>query len=246
MKTVHVVGSGLVGSLAAIFLARKGYAVELYERRPDPREAGAAGGRSINLVITSRGLEAVRKVGLEEKIMWITIPMKGRMLHDPEGRTTYVPYGQKESEVINSISRGELNNLLLDAVEEYPNLRIHFNKRCRHYDLESGVVSFEDGEKVEAEVLIGTDGSFSAVRRSMLDQVMNFNYNQQFLEHGYKELRIASAPGGTFAMPENYLHIWPRESYMLIALPNLDGSFTCTLFYPLEGEQSFASMQTSE
>lgn len=246
MKKIHLVGSGLVGSLAAVFLARKGYAVELYERRPDTRKVGAVGGRSINLVITGRGLQAVRRVGLEEKIMALTIPMKGRMLHDRAGNTTYLPYGQKEDEVIHSISRGALNNLLLDALEECPHVNLHFEKRCSHYDVESGVVGFEDGEKVQTEVLIGTDGSFSAVRRSMLDQVMNFNYSQQFLEHGYKELSIAATPGGGFAMERNYLHIWPRESYMLIALPNLDGSFTCTLFYPTEGEQSFAAMHSAE
>jgi kynurenine 3-monooxygenase len=246
MSKVHVVGSGLVGSLMAIFLARKGYEVELYERRADMRKAGAAGGRSINLVITSRGLQAVRQVGLEERIMEITIPMKGRMLHDREGKTTFVPYGQKAHEVINSISRGDLNNLLMDAVEEYPNVNLHFDKRCSHYDLATGLLSFDDGQTVETEVVIGADGSFSAVRRAMLDQVQNFNYNQQFLEHGYKELSIPAAPDGGFAMGREYLHIWPRESYMLIALPNLDGSFTCTLFYPYEGEQSFANVNTAE
>lgn len=246
MSKVHVVGSGLVGSLMAIYLARKGYAVELYERRADMRKAGAAGGRSINLVITSRGLQAVRQVGLEERIMEITVPMKGRMLHDQEGQTTFVPYGQKADEVINSISRGDLNNLLMDAVEEYPNVNLHFDKRCSHYDLDTGALSFDDGHTVETEVVIGADGSFSAIRRAMLDQVQNFNYNQQFLEHGYKELTIPAAPEGEFAMGREYLHIWPRESYMLIALPNLDGSFTCTLFYPYEGEQSFANITTSE
>jgi kynurenine 3-monooxygenase len=244
MKKVHVVGSGLVGSLMAIYLAQKGYSVELYEGRSDMRKADASGGRSINLVITSRGLKAVRAVGLEDKIMSITIPMKGRMLHDLEGQTTFVPYGQNENEVINSISRGDLNNLLMDAVEEYPNVNLHFNKKCKHYDVESGLLTFEDGQQVETELAIGADGSFSAMRRSMLDQVHNFNYNQHFLEHGYKELSIPATAGGDFAMGREYLHIWPRESYMLIALPNLDGSFTCTLFYPYEGEQSFASVKT--
>lgn len=245
MKKVHVVGSGLVGSLMAIYLAQKGYSVELYERREDLRKAEGSAGRSINLVITSRGLQAVRQVGLEEQIMEITIPMKGRMLHDTDGQTTFVPYGQNENEVINSISRGELNNLLMDAVEKYPNVNLYFDKRCSGYDIETGTISFEDGHQVVAEIVIAADGSFSAVRRSMLDQVHNFNYNQQFLEHGYKELTIPATAAGDFAIGKEYLHIWPRESYMLIALPNLDGSFTCTLFYPYEGEQSFANL-TSE
>lgn len=244
MKKVHVVGSGLVGSLMAIYLAQKGYSVELYEGRSDMRKADISAGRSINLVITSRGLWAVRQVGLEEKIMKLTIPMKGRMLHDKEGQTTFVPYGQNDDEVINSISRGELNNLLMDTVEEYPNVNLHFDKKCEHYDVESGLLTFQDGQKVETDLVIGADGSFSAVRRSMLDQVHNFNYNQHFLEHGYKELSIPATPAGDFAMQREYLHIWPRENYMLIALPNLDGSFTCTLFYPYEGEQSFAAIQT--
>jgi kynurenine 3-monooxygenase len=246
MKKVHVVGSGLVGSLMAIFLAQKGYSVELYERRPDMRKADISAGRSINLVITSRGLEAVRQVGLEDKIMAITIPMKGRMLHDLQGQTTFVPYGQNENEVINSISRGELNNLLMDAVEEYPNVNLHFDKRCQHYDIESGLLTFEDGHEVQTEVVLGADGGFSAVRRSMLDQVQNFNYNQHFLEHGYKELTIPATDSGDFAIGRDYLHIWPRESHMLIALGNLDGSFTCTLFYAFEGEHSFASVKNEE
>lgn len=243
-ETVHIVGSGLVGALAALFVARAGHRVELYERRSDMRGGTEAAGRSINLVITDRGLQAVDKVGLKEKILEITIPMKGRMLHDLAGQTTFVPYGQNENEVINSVSRGLLNCLLMDAAEAHPNVTIHFEHRCSHYDVESGELSFTNGKTVKAGVTLGADGSFSAVRRSMLDQVMNFNYSQSFLEHGYKELTIPPTPHGGFALEKNYLHIWPRESYMLIALPNLDGSFTCTLFYPYEGEESFASLSS--
>ena len=243
-QIVHVVGSGLVGTLTALFLAREGFQVELYERRPDMRRLEMSAGRSINLVITDRGLQAVEKVGLREKIMEITIPMKGRMLHDLEGKTTYVPYGQTEREVINSISRGQLNCLLLDAVDEAPNINIHFEHRCSDYDLPNSLISFDNGKKVQAPVAFGTDGSFSALRRAMLDHVKNFNYSQDFLEHGYKELNIPASPNGDYALGKNYLHIWPRENYMLIALPNLDGSFTCTLFYPYEGEESFAALQS--
>lgn len=242
--TVHVVGSGLVGSLTALFLGQEGFKVELYERRPDMRKAEMSAGRSINLVITDRGLKAVEQVGLKDKILDITIPMKGRMLHDTEGQTTFVPYGQNENEVIHSISRGLLNCLLMDAVDEYPEITIHFEHRCTGYDIDNSVIEFRNGKEIKADVTFGTDGSFSAIRRSMLDNVMNFNYSQDFLEHGYKELNIPATSSGEYALEKNYLHIWPRENYMLIALPNLDGSFTCTLFYPYEGEESFAKINT--
>lgn len=242
-STIHVAGSGLVGTLTALVLGHKGFPVKLYERRPDPRQTEAGGGRSINLVITSRGLQAVRQVGLEEEIMALTIPMRGRMLHDTAGRTTVVPYGQHDHEVIHSISRVLLNNLLMDAVEKRPNIELCFEKRVESYDTRTGLLQFEDGEKVSTEVLIGADGSFSAIRRSMLDQMFNFNYSQSFLEHGYKELSIPATSEGEFAMAENYLHIWPRESYMLIALPNLDRSFTCTLFYQYQGFDALTTPQ---
>lgn len=243
---IQVVGSGLVGALTAMYLGKAGYKVDLYERRADMRRADISAGRSINLVITDRGLQAVDRVGLKERILDITIPMKGRMLHDINGQTTYVPYGQNENEVINSVSRGELNCLLMDAAEENPNVKIHFEHHCTNYDVENSSIHFSNGKKVDAEVTFGADGSFSAVRRSMLDEVRNFNYSQDFLEHGYKELTIPATPDGGYAIEKNYLHIWPRENYMLIALPNLDGSFTCTLFYPYEGEESFAAIQTEE
>jgi kynurenine 3-monooxygenase len=245
-QTVHVVGSGLVGSLVALFLGQEGFQVELYERRADMRKADMSAGRSINLVITDRGLKAVEKVGLKEKILDLTIAMKGRMLHDINGETTFVPYGQNENEVIHSISRGLLNCLLMDCVDECPDINIHFEHRCSGYDLNESVLSFDNGEQVSADVTIGADGSFSAIRKAMLEGVPNFNYSQDFLEHGYKELTIPAMPNGDHAMGKEYLHIWPRENYMLIALPNLDGSFTCTLFYPYEGEESFQSIETED
>lgn len=245
-QTVHVVGSGLVGSLTALFLDKEGFKVELYERRPDMRRADISAGRSINLVITDRGLKAVEQVGLKEQILDITIPMKGRMLHDIQGQTTFVPYGQNENEVIHSISRGLLNCLLMDAVDDNPDVNLHFEHRCSDYDIDNSTITFENGKQVKSEVTIGADGSFSAVRRSMLDNVRNFNYSQDFLEHGYKELTIPATASGDYAMAKEYLHIWPRENYMLIALPNLDGSFTCTLFYPYEGPDSFEAVKTEE
>jgi len=245
-EKIHVVGGGLVGTLTALYLGKEGFEVELYERRPDMRRTDISAGRSINLVITDRGLRAVDRVGLKEKILEITIPMKGRMLHDIHGETTYVPYGQNENEVINSISRGELNKLLLDAAEAHPKINVHFEHRCTDYDFETSTIFFDNGKKVEARVTLGTDGAFSALRRSMLDHVKNFNYSQSFLEHGYKELTIPATAAGQYAMEKNYLHIWPRANYMLIALPNLDGSFTCTLFYPYEGEESFEQVKTEQ
>jgi len=245
-QPVHIVGSGLVGSLATLLLAQEGFPVELYERRPDIRKSALAGGRSINLVITDRGLEAVERVGLRDKVLNITIPMKGRMLHDLKGETTFVPYGQNPKEVIHSISRGQLNCLLMDAVDEYPHVNVHYEHRCSGYNIDRSVLSFDNGKEIQAQVTLGTDGSFSAVRKAMLDQVANFNYSQDFLEHGYKELTIPPTPDGGYALPKEYLHIWPRENYMLIALPNLDGSFTCTLFYPYQGDESFAAIESQD
>jgi len=180
-ETIHIVGSGLVGSLTAVFLGQKGFKVELYEHRPDMRKAEISAGRSINLVITDRGLKAAEQVGLKDKIMEITIPMKGRMLHDIEGQETFVPYGQKDNEVINSISRGLLNCLLMDAAEEDPNVNLHFDHQCTGYDIESSTLSFKSSgngkeHKIKADVTIGADGAFSSVRKAMLDQMMNFNY----------------------------------------------------------------------
>ena len=242
-KTIHIVGSGLVGPLAAIYCARKGYNVELYERRADMRKTGIAAGRSINLAVSARGLKALEQVGLRDKVMSIAIPMGGRMVHDAEGKTSYVPYGQKDDEVINAMSRGLLNVFVLDEAEKYPNINIHFDHACTGYDYETDTLHF-DGKVVKAETVIAADGAWSAVRKAMLDKLPNFNYAQNFLEYGYKELTIPPGPDGSFLMEKNALHIWPRRNYMLIALPNTDGSFTCTLFFPYEGEESFAALKS--
>jgi kynurenine 3-monooxygenase len=247
-EKIHVVGGGPVGALAAIVLAQKGFKVALFERRPDMRRVDTAGGRSINLAVTARGLKALGEVGLLDKILARAIPMKGRMLHDLEGKTTFVPYGQKESEVIHSVSRGALNKLLLDKAGSYENVEISFNRRCLGYDQAGTSLQFMNDETaqcetVPAEVIFGTDGAGSAIRNTMLESLRDFNYSQEFLEHGYKELIMPAAEDGAFRMEKTALHIWPRKSYMLIALPNLDGSFTCTLFFPREGEESFAALQ---
>lgn len=244
-KKIDVIGAGLVGSLASILLAQKGYNIELYEGRPDMRAADISAGRSINLVITSRGIKAAEKAGIKDKVMALTLPIKGRMLHDVEGKTTYVPYGQKDDEVIYSISRGLLNKLLLEEADKSENINIHFEKPCRGYDTSKRMLRFDEGD-IASEITIGTDGAFSPVRKSMLDQVMNFNYSQSFLPQGYKELVIPADEHGDYRISKEHLHIWPRGDYMLMALPNLDGSFTCTLFLDFEGEESFAALQTKD
>ncbi len=245
-QTIHVLGSGLVGSLLSIILAQKGFQVELYEARPDMRRADISGGRSINLVVTDRGLNALDRAGLRDKVMEIATPMKGRMLHDIKGETTFVPYGQKDNEVINAVSRGDLNCLLMDEAEARGDINIHFEKRCTGYDIKTKMLSFNDSEHVQTDIVMGADGAFSALRKAMLDQVMNFDYAQSFLDSGYKELVIPAGENGAFLMDDASLHIWPRGQYMLIAIPNIDCSFTCTLFFPFEGEESFAALKTTE
>jgi len=244
-----VVGAGLVGSLLAIYLAKRGEKVEVYERRPDMRKASISAGKSINLALSDRGLKALRGVGIEQDILDISIPMKGRMVHMTDGTVSFQPYG-KEGQSILSVSRGELNRKLMTLAESHANVTLHFNQRCTGIDLDAATCGFVNdvtgAETVaQADRVYGTDGAFSAVRGRMqfLDR---FNYSQQYLEHGYKELTIPPAADGGFRMEKHCLHIWPRGNFMLIALPNLDGSFTCTLFFPFEGERSFASLKTAE
>ncbi len=250
-QTIHVVGGGLVGTLAAIFLAQRGFAVELYERRADMRKGPAEGGRSINLVVTPRGLVALDRVGLKDSVLELAIPLEGRVLHDKAGEQSFVPYGHKEGEVINAVSRGLLNVRLLEAAGAHENINIHFQRKCTGYDIGAKTISFlneQNGQEeiVQADVTIGADGAFSAIRRSMFDQVKNFNYAQDFLPYGYKELVIPPAADGGHRIQRDGLHIWPRGDYMLIGIPNIDGSFTCTLFLAEKGAQSFARLQNAD
>ena len=244
--TIHVVGGGLVGTLTAIFLAKRDYKVELYERRGDMRTEKVDAGRSINLVVTPRGLQALDNVGLKDKILELAVPLKGRMLHDEKGEQTFVPYGQKEGEVINAVSRGLLNQCLLSEADSFENINLYFNAKCTSYDIDDKRIIFEDGKVVEAEVTIATDGAFSAIRHSLFNNLMNFNYSQDFLDCGYKELVIAPDKEGRSVMQSDSLHIWPRGDYMLIGIPNIDGSFTCTLFFPYKGDPSFDTLKTKE
>lgn len=235
-REVTLIGAGLAGSLLATLLARRGRRVAVYERRPDLRRVEISAGRSINLALANRGIEALERVRLMDLIRPVLIPMAGRMLHDEEGRLQFLPYGNKPHEVINSVSRGGLNALLMDAAEKTGNVTIHFERTCRGVDLEKREALI-DGTRVAYEVLIGTDGSASAVRGSVARVV-----DEAPLEHGYKELSIPPAENGGFRMEKHALHIWPRGEYMLIALPNIDGSFTVTLFLPQRGPESFEAL----
>ena len=223
--TVHIVGGGLVGPLMAVYLVKKGFSVEMYERRPDMRRTDVPAGRSINLALTARGWRALEEIGLKDQVMKIAIPMKGRMVHDAEGNLSFFAYGQKDEEVIYAVSRGLLNKVLLEEADSHENVKITFNK----------VFAADELAGLKAEAVIAADGAWSVVRKNMLETVQNFDYSQSFQEYGYKELHIPPGAGGAFQMEKHALHIWPRKSHMMIALPNTDGSFTMTLFYPYTG-----------
>lgn len=249
MEKVIIVGAGLVGSLQAIYMAKKGFDVEVYERRPDMRKQDLIAGRSINLALSNRGWKAISEADIQDEIRQIAIPMKGRMMHDEAGNTTFQQYG-KEDEAIYSVSRGELNQKLMNCADKYENVTFFFNHQCLDVDLKTNELSFKNAEenskiKVLADRIFATDGAFSAIRKRLM-RTDRFNYEQMYLEHGYKELSIPAADGGGFKIDKNALHIWPRGEYMMIALANEDGSFTCTLFFPFEGKRSFNSLQTPE
>jgi len=242
-------GAGLVGSLLAIYLSQRGYKVEIFERRDDMRAGNMAGGKSINLALSDRGWKALRGVGIEKEIMEIAIPMKGRMIHDVEGKTNLLPYG-KEGQYIYSVSRAGLNCVLMDLAEKKGS-KIHFNKRCKNISVKDAALTVEDGitkqeNNFYASRIFGTDGAFSAARLQMQLSTDRFEYSQHYLNYGYKELHIPPTTDGKFVMEKNCLHIWPRGKFMMIALPNIDGSFTCTLFFPFEGEESFATLKTKD
>ncbi len=244
-EKVTLIGGGLNGSLLAILLRQRGFAVEIYERRPDMRRVRISAGRSINLALSTRGIYALQQAGIWEGMRSIIIPMKGRMMHSIAGELTFQPYGKNETEVINSISRAELNIALMNAAEQQ-GATIHFNRRCTGYDWKTGAVRLRDentGGDVSRErgVVIGCDGSASALRTAML-KLSRFNFSQQYLDYGYKELTIPGSADGRHLLETNALHIWPRGNHMLIALPNIDGTFACILFLPFEGPESFASV----
>lgn len=248
-KNITIIGAGLVGSLLSIFFAKRGYKVVLYERRNDMRKENLAAGRSINLALSDRGLLALEKIGLVEEIKQICIPMHGRFIHNPDNSTAYQAYG-KDGQFINSISRATLNMKLMDLAEAN-GVEIHFNHKCLNINWQTNQVQFESTVNssqltVNFTLLFGSDGAFSAARLQHQLQHSKFNYHQYYINCGYKELTIPPNANGDFALEVNALHIWPRKEYMLIALPNLDKTFTCTLFFPLEGDLSFNHLNTTE
>jgi len=247
-ETVSLIGAGLNGPLLALGLVKRGFRVEIYERRPDMRRIRMSAGRSINLALSTRGIYPLTQAGLWNDIQKFTVPVKGRMMHSAASELTFQPYGRNEDEVINAISRAELNIALLDAAEQQ-GVKIHFQQRCAGMDLNSGALRLRDertGEErtIDSSVTIGCDGSASAIRNEML-KLSRFNFSQQYLDYGYKELTIPAGTDGKHVLETNALHIWPRGNYMLIALPNVDGTFGCILFLPFEGADSFAQSTTN-
>jgi kynurenine 3-monooxygenase len=247
-QQITLLGAGLVGSLLGIFLSKRGYDVTIFERRPDMRKGKAGAGRSINLALSERGWRGLEKAGIADAVKEIAIPMYGRVMHDTQGKLTYQPYG-KAGQAIYSVSRGGLNMLLMDLAEKQ-GVKIHFESRCQEVDLNTNTIYLENNDKsfteLKSTAIIGTDGAFSALR-SAFQKSDRFDYQQFYIAHGYKELTIPPTASGDFAMPEvNALHIWPRGHFMMIALPNPDKTFTCTLFFPFEGEPSFSSLQSDQ
>jgi kynurenine 3-monooxygenase len=233
---VIVVGAGLAGSLLTVMLARRGLAVELIERRGDLRATAGSAGRSINLALSTRGIAALARIGLVDDVLAGTMPMAGRRMHALDGSETFQPYGQP-GQVIHSVSRRLLNEALLNAAAAQANVTLRFDSRVDDVDL-AGPAVIIDGARVEADLVVGADGIFSAVRDRMMRQG-RFDYEQTYLEHGYKELEVGKTSAGGFALDPGALHIWPRGDYMLIALPNADRSFTMTLFARHSGVDSF-------
>ena len=255
-----LIGSGLAGGLMAAYLGRRGYEVELYERRGDPREGNIVGGRSINLALSTRGIYALEQLGIADEVLRHAIPMRGRMIHDKSSTLHFSPYDRDPNKFINSIGRAALNTTVIEAAQRYPNVRVHFNHRCTEIDLEQAIAHFEISSaraavsaatpqkivRAHSDAVIGVDGAFSTVRLSMQRKIPGFTYDESYLAHGYKELTIPPRADGSWQMEKNALHIWPRKSFMMIALPNPDGSFTCTLFWEFEGPRSFATTTTDD
>ncbi len=250
MQNITIIGAGLVGSLHSLFLSKNGCSVDVYEKRSDPRAHDFMGGRSINLALSDRGWKALQKVEMDQRIRKIVIPMKGRVMHDTSGALTYQAYGSG-AQAIYSVPRADLNIALLEEADKNKDVHLHFNEKLIDLNFKTQALTFEHYQtkkqtKKNYSVLFGTDGAFSKVRLAM-QKTPGFNFSQQYISHGYKEFEIpASHSGGYLLENHNALHIWPRGNYMLIALPNHDKTFTCTLFYPLKGADSFESLSTFE
>jgi kynurenine 3-monooxygenase len=248
---IAIVGAGLVGSLLSIYLAKRGYRVSVFERRADMRKEIVGGGRSINLALSTRGIRALEEVGLAAAVRKVAIPMHGRTMHDPEGRLSFLPYG-KEGQFINSVSRNDLNILLLDAAEN-SSVQFQFDHKCVSIDFQKTTITFQTSVHASAalttqafDLILAADGANSVVRSSLRAADGSSSSTIENIDHGYKEFHIPSGPSGEYLLEKNSLHIWPRESFMMIALPNPDGSFTGTLFFPQEGSLSFQSLKNDE
>ncbi len=246
MSKVIIIGAGLSGSLLAIYLAKRGIQSEIYEARGDMRKEAMSAGRSINLALSNRGIAALKEVGLDEFMLAEAVPMFGRMIHAVDGQTKLLPYSGRKGEFINSVSRSGLNIALMNEAEKYSEVKFFFNEKCVEFNCKTGEARFENGKIVKGDTLIATDGAGSVVRNAMFSGVPRFDFSQSWLEHGYKELHIPprDAPAHAdatdlFRLEKDALHIWARKSFMMIALPNFDGSFTCTMFNAHKGENSF-------
>jgi len=250
-KDIYIVGAGLVGSLLSILLAKRSLNVHVYERRADIRLQTLSAGRSINLALSDRGLKALRLIDLDEEVYAQCIPMYGRMIHDLKGNQTFTPYG-KPGQAINSVSRGGLNQMLVHKAGELENINLHFDERCVDVNFRNNSVEFENLISLQKHnhsfsTLFATDGAFSAVRMAMMKADRHdIKINQEYIEHSYKELSIKAGPDDGFQLDSSALHIWPRKSFMMIALPNLDGSFTCTLFLDTKGQVSFERLKSDK
>ncbi|MER3328413.1 MAG: NAD(P)/FAD-dependent oxidoreductase [Candidatus Kapaibacterium sp.] len=251
MKKITMMGAGLAGSLMALLLAKRGFKVTVFEKRPDMRKEEISAGRSINLALSNRGISALKRAGLGENILKEVVPMKGRLIHSINGEKSLQPYSGRDGDYINSVSRGGLNITLMNAAEATGNVNFEFGWGCKRIDFDNNIVTLENDDnelkKVNFETIIGSDGGGSYVRLAyQLGGIRRFNFSQQFLDHGYKELVIPPTEDGGFRIANDALHIWPRGTFMMIALPNLDGSFTCTLFMPFEGKNGFEDLDSEE
>jgi len=248
-KNVTIIGAGLVGSLWAVYLSRAGYKVTIFERRSDIRKADISAGKSINLALSVRGWKALDAVGVGDEVRKIAIPMHGRVMHDKQGELTYQPYG-KEGQAIYSVSRGKINATMMDIAENVGNAIIQYNHECHKVDFENSIAFVRNtitGEdmQVKSDLIFASDGAFSAVRYNSMQKLPRFNYNQRFIEDGYREILLPANSDGSYKMDKNALHIWPRGRFMMIALANEDGSFTGTLFMPHENHKySFDKLKT--
>jgi len=248
---IAIAGAGLCGTMMAIRLAEYGYKIDLYERRPDLRKTDISAGRSINLALSDRGLNALDMIGLKEKVSAEIIPMHGRLIHPSEGENAMYSYSGRSGEYINSVSRGGLNMTLLDEAEKSDNINLYFEANVRSVDIKStNLTVIIDGKESTKKyhVIFGSDGAGSAVRRTLQAQSsrLRFNFQQKWLSTGYKELHIPPKEDGGWKIEKHALHIWPRKGHMMIALPNLDGSFTLTMFTPFEGPVGMDRLVTDE